>query len=208
MTPKIRNWASLARLCLAGILCAAALLLSISAAQGRYRYRIPNTTDETDATEILLQAAKAEQICLWSEAGDEPEQLIPLTNWTETGIGRAVLKFRVSNGTLESYCSDPLRFGVGIAASLGIQNPDNVHIELKINEKTYTAQPIQIIEGSSRYETFGPGWMYCFFDRSGAEVTWELAEGGFSAVNAELTVEGTGEYVSLLQLEVTAFPEN
>ena len=65
------------------------------------------------------------------------------------------------------------------------------------------AEPI--LEGTSRYEKFGPGVIYSFFDEKGAELSWQLQEDTLSVLTAELTVEGVGEYAGLLRLEATAF---
>lgn len=197
MIPEKRNWTSYLRLCLVGILCPLLLLLSIGTAMGRYR--------KTEMWEVAFQPTIHQQIFLWDGAVEDTETLQTLEGWTETEPGKAVLSFQVSNGTADSFCSNPLRFCIRIVASQGIQNPENLQIKLQIGEKEYTAKATKILEGSARFETFGPGWIYGFYDSNETELTWELLEGRLSKVNAVLTVEGVGGYTSLLRMEVTGF---
>ena len=86
-----------------------------------------------------------------------------------------------------------------------MQNTENVKVRLKIEDKQYTAVAEPILEGTSRYEKFGPGVIYSFFDEKGVELSWQLQEDTLSVLTAELTVEGVGEYAGLLRLEATAF---
>lgn len=191
MIPKKQNGI---RLCLVGILCVLLLLLSIGTAQGRIRIN--------KGVEASFQPYQTRQVCLWAEG--DPADLQPLTGWTETGVGSAALHFQVSNGSPEDYCGDTMQFRVRIAASLGIGKPENVALTLQIDGKTYTAKATPIPEGSARYQTFGPGWVYSFIDDSGNELAWELPGGKLSLVDALLTATGAGEYTSLLRTEVTA----
>ncbi|MDD6095776.1 MAG: hypothetical protein PUC29_08550 [Clostridia bacterium] len=187
------------RLCLVGVLCASLLILGIGTAQARYR----NSTEK----DIAFQAEQLKQVFLWSDTGGELSDLTPLADWTQTKGGGAKLSFKVSNGTSEeSFCSEPLSFNIRVAASLGImQNTDNVRVCLKIDGEQYTAVAEPILKGTSRYEKFGPGVIYSFYDEKGVELSWQLTEDSLSVVKAELTVEGVGEYAGLLRLEATAF---
>ena len=196
MMPDKRVRAAGLRLSLTGILCALALFLGTGAALGRYL--------EKQGKDIAFQALQSQTLFLWNGAVNGENGLQPLSEWTETGEGSAVLKFQITNGTAGSYCGDTLRFCVRVSASLGIQDPDSMTVTLLIDGKEYTAKPVEIRKGSARYETFGPGWVYCFYDAGGAEVSWELAGGSLSAKDAVLTVAGSGEYVSLVRVEVTA----
>lgn len=188
------------RLCLVGVLCASMLILGIGTAQARYR----NSTEK----DIAFQAEQIKQVFLWSDTGGELSELTPLADWTQSAGGGAKLSFKVSNGTSEeSFCSEPLSFNIRIAASLGImQNTDNnVKVCLNIEGEQYTAVAEPILKGTSRYEKFGPGVIYSFYDEKGVELSWQLTEANLSVVKAELTVEGVGEYAGLLRLEATAF---
>lgn len=185
------------RLCFMGVLCISVLIFGIGAAQARYRMSKP--------TDVEFQALQNQQVFLWSGADADESTLTALDDWTETDSGSAKLNFKISNGTAEDdYCSKPLSFTIRILASQGIQKSENVTISLQIEGEQYTAVPEQILEGSSRYDTFGPGWIYCFYDSNGIEVSWDLDEGKLSVVTAELTVEGAVQYTSLLRLEATA----
>lgn len=220
MTQKKRNRTWYLRLCLVGILCPLLLLLGIGAVQGRYRNQM--------TTEVTFQSTQNQQIYIWNGAAEtteteetlpteastettpteeNAETLQPLEGWSQTEPGKAVLNFQVTNGTADNFCSEPLRFCVRVAASLGIQNPENVTMTLQIGEKKYTAKATQIQEGSTRFVTFGPGWVYGFYDSNDMELTWELLGGRLSKVDAVLTVEGSGDYTSLLRMEVTGFQD-
>lgn len=187
------------RLCLVGVLCASLLILGIGTAQARYRNSSPK--------DINFQAEQLKQVYLWSDTGGELSELTPLADWTQSAGGGAKLRFKVSNGTSEeSFSSEPLSFNIRVAASLGImQNTDNVNVCLKIDGEQYTAVAEPILKGTSRYEKFGPGVIYSFYDEKGVELSWQLTEDSLSVVKAELTVEGVGEYAGLLRLEATAF---
>lgn len=186
------------RLCLTGILCVLLFFLSVGVAQGRIRL--------TKTIHAPFQAIQMQQVCIWDGATGDTEDFQEISGWTETEAGKAALRFQVINGNTDEFCGIPLRFCVRIAVSLGVQNPDHVQIKLQIQEKEYIGKATPILEGSARYQTFGPGWIYGFYDDSGNELSWELLGGELSAVEAVLLVEGTGAYASLLRAEVTAFP--
>ena len=159
------------RLCLTGILCVLLFFLSVSTAQGRFR--------ETHGGEASFQAVAAQQVSLSCLGG---------TDWTYIGAGSGKMDFLVSCPAAESDSSVPLWFTVRVAVTQGIQNADNVQIKLEINGGVYTASATPILAGTTRYETFGPGWLYRFYDSDGNELSWELLSG--NPVAATLTVEG------------------
>lgn len=68
----------------------------------------------------------------------------------------------------------------------------------------FVATAVRIAENSPLYTTFGDGWMFCFLNEEGAEITWLLDGGQLSYIDMTVILEnGTLTNTSLLQLQVT-----
>ena len=64
----------------------------------------------------------------------------------------------------------------------------------KEETKTVTGEVSYIVEGSSLYNTYGPGCLYTFYETTAEgkrEVTWELPGGKLSYIT--LTIQSTGD---------------
>ena len=77
---------------------------------------------------------------------------------------------------------------------------------LNDGQNNYTASPFAIIEGMVDYETYGPGWMYRFYNEAGEELSWPFVGGILQTREFTLTVTGQSEAVAALRLNAYASP--
>ncbi len=192
----VRKAAAQVHLALGFLLVAAVLL--VGAAFARYQVI-------TAGQEWTLQPKTAARsvFLLQEEAGGE---LSPLSGgWTLAGDERYILEFLLANGTGEKdFYPQDQAVHFQVIATLGIGDPSKVRITLQAHGMDYIAVPEKIEEGTSLYATYGSGWCYRFIVGSSEEAEFPLVGGRFAQHSMSLTVEGNGEYLSLLQLIASA----
>lgn len=117
------------------------------------------------------------------------------------------LSFLAANGkNVDIPCEQDQRVNLAVVATVGVVKPENLMIVLTDGQSSYTAIPFAITEGMADYETYGPGWMYRFYNEAGEELSWPLVGGVFQAREFTLTVTGQSETVAALRLNVYTSP--
>jgi len=127
-----------------------------------------------------------------------------------TGTGAASvyqLSFLAANGrNARIPCEQDQKVSLAVFATVGVVKPENLTIVLTDGQSSYTAVPFALTEGMADYETYGPGWMYRFYNTAGEELSWPLAGGVFQTREFTLTVTGQSETVTALRLIAYASP--
>ena len=120
------------------------------------------------------------------------------------GIG--TLRFYLSNSTPEvNYSDEDLRVSIRLLGSLSARN---AQVVMSISDGTstmrLTASPVEIVNGTPLFDTFGSGNAYVFLDESGAEFEWDLEGGALSVLSVQIDVWNLDgiEDPALLQLQV------
>lgn len=204
---NISRWSALG---LAAVLVMLSVILATGTALARYRTKYDKT--------IQFAADKPAGIYLGMvDAETESFDATATGTWEQAG-DTMQLHFSVANGTdAEAFAEKTQIFRVRLIGSLGIGQEQAMPViklmesgiqddaEAAPEEEGYTAEPVAIAEGSLLHSTFGGGWMYCFLDENGEELTWTLEGGVFSCVDlcAVLVLdENTSIDPSFLQLQV------
>ena len=205
---NISSWYSLG---LAVVLMVTCLLLSAGATFARYRSEVGKS--------IIFKVRQPVTVCLGSveygEGHPEEGRFIRTDegNWTQDDNDNLHLKFAIANGETElSFEQLDQEVGVRLIGTLGIQSEaDDISVMLtfpKADEpeefETVEAKVVRIAAGSAMHATFGDGWVFCFTDKKGEELTWTLEGGKLSWTEMELIMEGaTPIDTSFLQLQIT-----
>lgn len=117
------------------------------------------------------------------------------------------LSFLAANGRNATIpCEQDQRVNLAVVVTVGVVKPENLMIVLTDGQSSYTAIPFALTEGMIDYETYGPGWMYRFYNETGEELSWPLVGGIFQAREFTLTVTGQSETVAALRLNAYASP--
>lgn len=141
------------RLLAAGLLLVLCVGVSLGVSYARYQKKTP-----TDTTEIRIQPETAP---LSVTAGP----------WKAEGKDYRT-EFSVRNSGEKAWtCS------VQLLASLGLEDPDHIQMQLVLGEQSYQATAEPIPQESALYASFGPGWLYSFTDGSVGEQSQMLQAG-------------------------------
>ena len=116
----------------------------------------------------------------------------------------AILDFSIANGvSRERFAKRTQEVSVYLAVGSSIGASGEIAIELLCDGSAFVGKAEEIKEDSHLYSTFGPGWVYRFYDNDGKEMLFTLEGEAFCFENFTLTVKGTVE-AALLDLRVTA----
>lgn len=205
---NISSWYSLG---LAAILLVFSLTISTGAAWARYR------TEASDG--IRFDVKRPVSVCLgrmeYDDASGEKKFVqTEAGSWERNENGQLQLGFAVANGVSETeFEKQDQQVYFRVIGSLGLQNAGkaiSLSMTFPQSDDPETFEHIQatatrIVAGSPMYATFGGGWMYCFTDEKGEELTWVLEGGKLSSIEMALTLEnGTLTDTSLLQLQISS----
>ena len=177
-------------LCLALLLCMAALVIATGTTYARYR---------TDAeAEILFEVKTPSQIIIGTVLTDAEgnEEFDPngIPGWKTEG-NTATLEIAVSNGSSGNGIKDQeIRFrligGLGLSVGEG-----TAEVTLKItedgSEKIFYAEAEKILENTALHFEHGDGWVFTFFDENGKEFSRILEGGKTSYIKMSIIVDTT-----------------
>ncbi len=105
--------------------------------------------------------------------------------------------FSVQNSGREAWaCS------VQLLASLGLESPDRIRVQLVLGEQSYEAIAEPIPQGSALYGSFGPGWLYRFTDGGGGERSQMLPAGEAWSGQMVITPEEGGGFDNSVLFQV------
>lgn len=177
-------------LCLALLLCMAALVIATGTTYARYR---------TDAeAEILFEVKTPSQIVIGTVLTDAEgnEEFYPngILGWKTEG-NTATLEIAVSNGSSGNGVKDQeikLRLIGGLGLSVG---EGTAEVTLKItedgSEKIFYAEAEKILENTALHFEHGDGWVFTFFDENGKEFSRILEGGKSSYIKMSIIVDTT-----------------
>lgn len=177
-------------LCLALLLCMAALVIATGTTYARYR---------TDAeAEILFEVKTPSQIVIGTVLTDAEgnEEFYPngIQGWKTEG-NTATLEIAVSNGSSGNSVKDQeIRFRLigGLGFSVG---EGTAEVTLKItedgSEKIFYAEAEKILENTALHFEHGDGWVFTFFDENGKEFSRILEGGKSSYIKMSIIVDTT-----------------
>ena len=177
-------------LCLALLLCMAALVIATGTTYARYR---------TDAeAEILFEVKTPSQIIigtvLTDAEGNEEFDPSGILKWKTEG-NTATLEIAVSNGSSGNGVKDQeikLRLIGGLGLSVG---EGTAEVTLKItedgSEKIFYAEAEKILENTALHFEHGDGWVFTFFEENGKEFSRILEGGKSSYIKMSIIVDTT-----------------
>lgn len=177
-------------LCLALLLCMAALVIATGTTYARYR---------TDAeAEILFEVKTPSQIVIGTVLTDAEgnEEFDPngILGWKTEG-NTATLEIAVSNGSSGNGVKDQeikLRLIGGLGLSVG---EGTAEVTLKItedgSEKIFYAEAEKILENTALHFEHGDGWVFTFFEENGKEFSRILEGGKSSYIKMSIIVDTT-----------------
>lgn len=199
--PDRKNHISLhLRLLMMCLLLIAVLVTGVSLA--RYLQEFPPTSyqfvGESDDT-VVVGGTMSDELLAAGIVAAVPG------GWTKDESG-AKLEFSVVNASsVNNYASRDQRYTICLLAGLGIEDPDNLRVELcyKKDGKEITLEGLaeEIAENTVNHRTFGDGWTYRFYDEDNEEVHFALPGGELSYKNFTLTIEGNVDPI-LTELQV------
>ena len=177
-------------LCLALLLCMAALVIATGTTYARYR---------TDAeAEILFEVKTPSQIVIGTVLTDAEgnEEFDPngIPGWKTEG-NTATFEIAVSNGSSGNGVKDQeIRFrligGLGLSVGEG-----TAEVTLKItedgSEKIFYAEAEKILENTALHFEHGDGWVFTFFEENGKEFSRILEGGKSSYIKMSIIVDTT-----------------
>lgn len=180
------------------LLCGVFMTLGLGTALARY--------EESQSKEVVLEyKAKTDQVYIRSIEELDSEGTEDAVTEEENVY---VMNFELSNGTsAEEYCSYDQIAALSLFATVGLENPENYTLTLTDSGLTYSASCFEVVEGTTLYSLYGPGWVYRFYNAAGEELTWTLPGGQLINRQMTLTVTGTSELPVALSLIASAKPE-
>ena len=131
----------------------------------------------------------------------------PLGGW-QIEENLHTLDFLLTNGDPEGHCTYDQRVTLRVRATVGLDYAGSCIVTLRdtTTDTEYTAVAEEIAEGTTQYAMYGPGWVFRFYDASGAELTWLLPGDSLQTRGMRLTVNGTAAEPALLQLIADTVP--
>lgn len=117
------------------------------------------------------------------------------------------VEFIISNGSdKENYCTYDQEATLSLFATIGLGNPENFIITLADGNTTYLASCSEVVKGTELYTTYGPGWMYHFYDAEGNEITWAFPGTQLIERQMKIIILGSSEMPAAMNLIVGAQP--
>ena len=180
------------------ILLLLCIVLLIGATWARYQ--------EEETTYFKYITREPGTISLWTGYNAETGQLIEGDCVWAFNNGSGSLRFYVSNSTSGSdYSEEELNVSIRLLGSL---SATNAQVIMSVSDGYSTtrlvASPVQIVEGTPLFDTFGGGNAYVFLSENGSECEWTLKGGTLSVLSVEIDVLNLGgiEDPALLQLQI------
>lgn len=204
MSQRKLNISSWCRLGLLVILVMVLPLLCVGVTYGRYRAQ--TVSNLVFAPEGLSQIYLGQSVESDGALTGMPDE------WTVSEDGVYSMGFCVSNGdAADSFASEDKMACVRLLAGPALKNGgDKAVLTLTVageqGETSYTATPVAIPADTVLYNKFGEGWVFCFYDEEGQELTWKLEGGTRSVIPMKLELseaELTGECILQLQAQDT-----
>lgn len=185
---KDEKWMNLSALFLP-VLLFCVLFLGVSLA--RYENRISQDF-------ILKYGSSKDQVVI---------RTIESLNGEETQEGYRRLEFVLSNGNSEEdHCTFDQTATLLLFATAGVESSENYKVSLTDGEVVYESQWFQVVEGSSLYAEYGPGWILRFYNPSGEEASWHLFGEKFVHYNMYIQIEGKSNYPAVFHLIANGKP--
>lgn len=177
------------------LLCGILVTLAIGTAFARY--------EKSLSAELQMKyQAKTEQIYIRSieEQGLDKPAALPENTYQ--------MNFVLSNGNAEdTYCDYDQTATLSLFATLGLENPENFVIMLSEGGICYQSRYEQVLEGTSLYTQYGPGWIYRFYNADGEEISWLLSGTGLVEKQMTITITGISSLPTALNLIANSKPE-
>jgi len=202
---------------LAAVLVIFCLVVSTGVTWARYRTEVDESIHFKAREPVSVYLGKVEYGEDDTAAENAAEGKFVQTNegsWERNEDGELQLKFAIANGSSEAEFEERnQQVYIRLVGSLGIQSEGKtISPKLKFPQEDKPEEPqqveataIRIAPESPMYTTFGEGWMFCFTDNEGEELTWTLEGGELNYIEMELTLEGgTLADTSLLQLQIAS----
>ncbi|MBO5068752.1 MAG: hypothetical protein J6C37_00065 [Roseburia sp.] len=191
------------------LFCGALFLLVLGTSLARYQ--------ENKSKELLFHyEAKSEQIYITkiddTDAASEGDSMEVVSEGESTEAGGEeentyVVNFLLANGAEEnSYCTYDQIASLSLFATIGVGNPEEFTITLTDGGNTYAAVYSEVVEGTTMYSLYGPGWIYRFYNEAGEELSWFFPGTQYVSRQMTLTVEGACELPTALSLIANAKP--
>lgn len=209
---KIKAWLYLLS---AVLLCGFFITVSWGAVQARYESEMQKEVSleyQAKTNQIYLRSAEKNEDGSIRTASDG--SFLPLGSWQpktdemgNTEEDTYVLDFLLSNGNGKGYCIYDQSASLMLVATSGLADPANLKIVLTDGKFHYSARYVSVKEGTAAYETYGPGWIYRFYNEAGEEISWEFSGRKMAVKELTITVTGTSEFPAALSLVASAGPE-
>jgi hypothetical protein len=163
--------------------------------------------ESTETTDEETEVPENEQTDIGSENNENQEENVSeetANNFVENVYSA---HFVLANGTdLKDYCEYDQKATLSMVATVGLGNPNDFIVMLIDGGSSYTAICTEVLEGTEVYNTYGPGWVYQFYDSTGEEVEWQFPGTQYIERKMEIVVIGASEMPAVLNLIVQAKP--
>lgn len=111
------------------------------------------------------------------------------------------IDFILSNGAdSKKYCTYDQTVTLSLFATVGLGDPEKFIITIVDGNTTYLAKCSEVVKGNDLYTTYGPGWMYHFYDTMGNEVQWQFPGTLFIERQMKLIIVGASEMPASMNL--------
>lgn len=213
---KVQNRKSKTKLNIlaAFLLCGIFLAVTFGSAYAHYETSIPKEFElqykaETGQMYIRsIDSAETEKV----EEDDENSEITEDDDVTED-VANNVFEnaysahFVLANGNgYDDYCEYDQKATLSMVATIGLGNPNDYIVMLVDGGISYTAICTEVQEGTERYNVYGPGWVYRFYNSVGEEVEWQFPGTQYIERKMEIIVIGASEMPVALNLIVKAKP--
>ena len=161
----------------------------------------------TEAAEEETEVPESEQTDTEAESKEDQEENVSEEPANSVFGNVYSAHFALTNGTDDNdYCEYDQKATLSMVATLGLGNPNDFIVTLVDGGASYTAICTEVLEGTEVYNTYGPGWVYHFYDSTGAEVEWQFPGTQYIERKMEIIVIGASEMPAVLNLIVQAKP--
>lgn len=205
---KVQAWL---RFFAAFLLCGLLLGLIFAGTFARYEYSLFKSFEfqyEAQNGQIYIRSVENEK----TEVTDD---VIPDDESMEGEVSGEILEdanvvdFIIANGSNEeNYCIYDQEATLSLFATIGLENPENFIITLVDGNTTYLASCSEVVRGTDLYTTYGPGWIYHFYDSEGNEIKWLFPGTQIIERRMKLIVVGANDMPATLHLIAGAQPAN
>ena len=200
------------------LLCIAFVSLAFGITYARYEDTLSKTFTlqyEAQSGQIYIRSVenKDREITENEPVAEDSEGVVAEKEENENSESNDILEnayaidFIISNGSdQENYCTYDQEASLSLFATIGLENPENFIITLADGTTTYLASSTEVVKGTELYTTYGPGWMYHFYDAEGNEITWEFPGTQLIERQMKIIILGVSEMPAALNLIAGAQP--